>query len=1310
MLFKSIRSKYLKKFFVKLPKQVIHYTLILCFAINSPYSISSNHSSTAHASNNSISENQAIAQFNEHIESFYRILDGQASDRFILDDFFLLQQIVFKMKKLVRNYDQMVTEEFTRFINWWDLELSFKGFEFDDNTPRLPGLHNLDFVNTSHFKDSGLGSSERNSQIPFSFTLHSKKTGEKLNSFTIPTVSLATFGPFIVFIRPNTYDSNTQTQRVTFIDLERYGHLVGNEDIPVFDFPVSSSEPLTTLKVKDGKLELGSSHRIHPAQLVDLSLIYSTAFNLTSNMVNPAMIEATLPLVDSISNYLNQVSTPSDSHYLGAHIDTRRLSTEIEDKLTAQANLQLYKKEQTRALDESLQQISSEDIPENEKAAAELFFDTITKSQEMEASITKVATLYKQGETIQHKFRALTHHLISPRPLASKKIKKSIVGVVAKTEQMMGQSPAKILNNMSSRKMMTVGMLTSAAVAVAFPESATAWTMQGLQYGGQVLSSIGSALAGAGEAVWKSTKDVSSVLFSMPSTVHENLLSDGKWKKLGIGLSALVVSLAGVLGAYHLVQNTVSVLNDRRKTSWNNLAERQRKIQEKYLNTLAEAEAELRRQDSRQFTEEEDQLVRNIIKLDIENRKNRFKKMFLQKKKNWELAEEAAQTSEAAAMAKEKNPNEINGFWKAFFHLYFSFASYSKTVLDYTGIWNAYSALRYSTARWGYKEVAGVKIPYIRFTPILLGSRLIYPNMFSTITEGRTLPTELNRGTESLHKKAGRYLNRWTMRYIMGASPEIMKKRAAAERRVNKKLLEIESRVIKASFRKSIWALSEYMKEQSEFVHLFNSDGLVNITDKDIRKLKKRNKTFLRVYFENTYKETMAEILKSELQVSSSELIHDSLFEEMRQLAPNNPELYHLLQDITEQIEAQGEVSDSSLTDLRDLLTSLQTISSQSVKLNVSDAKISEVIDQVTGLPEVFKNAEIEAEKTFKSLSAFFNNIKHEITGEFDPKQDGSMNRYAVVQEKRKKPLALARAIRAEVSNIIVTLPLEIVMILGLTAGIVEGVMVPLQPEMFAENSFFYLSRYSFYGGLVAGVLTGLLANSWYKLQQDSRHDDLGNFGNVPRGEDAKKSFLSWLLKQTNQRDNSLWSNWKHLMNIVWNNIPAYLLNAAFFNLIFLGFFDIDVWVMSLVTAFSIPMGALVMKIEQGFEKAADYDARIFPDKLLPHPEVQAYLQKRKQIRRNKFNLVFDLFRNWEGTVTTNAFLTPTETYPEGRAFSRALMGGDIVAERIITAAQEMEDMLENTPGGREASEKIRQLCVSILGHEGVVNTKHPIK
>src|SRR5262249_30972538 len=152
----------------------------------------------------------------------------------------------------------------------------------------------------------------------------------------------------------------------------------------------------------------------------------------------------------------------------------------------------------------------------------------------------------------------------------------------------------------------------------------------------------------------------------------------------------------------------------------------------------------------------------------------------------------------------------------------------------------------------------------------------------------------------------------------------------------------------------------------------------------------------------------------------------------------------------------------------------------------------------------------------------FFMNAKYNLVTDLDPKQNKSMARVAVVNARLKSPGALGRAVRMEISKLMLTFPIDLSIKLLLSAGIFEGAMRPIQDSLWGPNSTFYLSHTSFYMIMASGFFMSMMADAWVKLQFDARQDDSGQFGHVPQGEDAERSFLRWYYKQFSHPQNSL--------------------------------------------------------------------------------------------------------------------------------------------------------------------------------------------
>ncbi|MCB9026464.1 MAG: hypothetical protein H6625_09125 [Bdellovibrionaceae bacterium] len=1289
----------------------------------------------------------AANEYTKLVMQYEAVLDHKPADKFTLDEFSLLQQDVKLKTKRVLDYDEWVDVPVKRMVNVWDLKLQVK--DFTDNAL----LASLSMLKKSKHQSSY--SCELTKVCRFQLIRPSKfktETVEELNNFYIPATTIAFLDSFIVFVRPNSYSSAKGVQRVSFIDLERYDHMLGNEKIPVFEIPLVTDQELTELKVEDGHLLANGGYYIHSGQLKDLSSIYQTAFNLTGNLLNPKHISSTIELVNDIDVFLNKETEAakdkswlSVDHLKRANLSTETLYKELKEKLKSRADIAQYIQSNSQILHQAKESgdKSKEEVSAEEKSSVlEEFSRRFLNQDELDKAEKSVAETITAGRRLTTKVHRLYEHLISPNPNTANRIEMSIasimgymhhklekvlstkektgfissIGAVARSFvppfggliKSMGNG-ARFLQAFASKKNISASLVAAMALGLAMPDSVGMYYMQALDAGIHMVNGFGKSLVEIGNAIWISTVEITSVYWSAPSTIYNGLIADGKWSKLMIGLSGLAGVLALVIGGYHAVQNTYNLVKDMKSPQWKGLVERQKKIEDDYLAALSKGEQE-RRRSTDVYSPEDDAEVERLIELsnlEMVQNKEKFKKNPLIKPFVMSYNFMVGGFKYVGNTLKRFYPSGMSSEKLiAFKHVYFSFASYAKTILHYTGVWNAYSAARYSLLRWGYKDIKGVTVPYLRLTPILFASRFLYPKMFETIIEKKQLPTELNGGREPLKS----VVSRWLSRSFSNTSADSWQKQDKAMKAAEEEIIAIEEKVVRLAFKKALRATVKYVEEDSELKSLFESEGISSITDKVIRKLSLRNKVFMRAYFEKVYEESMERILIQQLDKMGAENIQASLMEEAAELFPGNLELQAKLESVSQELEETGETSEATLVELKKMIASAK-MSNADMRLEISDSEIQILVDEVASDKSVFGIAnktaqDFKSEVVADALKLKMNDklvdyITHEISADFDPNQDGSMKRYGIVQEKRKKPLAMARAVRSEVSNILVTLPLDIVFLLLLTAGITEAtnLYMPIQEEMFSQNSVFYLSRYSFYGSLVSGVLMGLLANSWTKLQQDHRHDELGSFGSVPKGNDANKSFLSWFWKQANKRDNSLWENWKEYSKIVWHNIPAYLLNMITFNMLFIGFFDLDAWVSSLVMFFSLPISAYTMKIEQAFEKAAYYDAKIFPEKYLSHPMVQRYLQTRTQGRRNKFNLLFDIFRNTIGYIESNAAVTPTPEF-ENRAFSRALYGGKegtLLGEKILNSTSGLEESTKDIPIVGKITKGISAACDFVL-------------
>lgn len=225
----------------------------------------------------------------------------------------------------------------------------------------------------------------------------------------------------------------------------------------------------------------------------------------------------------------------------------------------------------------------------------------------------------------------------------------------------------------------------------------------------------------------------------------------------------------------------------------------------------------------------------------------------------------------------------------------------------------------------------------------------------------------------------------------------------------------------------------------------------------------------------------------------------------------------------------------------------------------------------------------------------------------------------------------------------------------------------------------------------------GMMADAWVKLQQDSRQDAMGDFGHVPKGEDAEKGIWAWFVKQFNAKNNSISANWAYSNYIAFWNFPAALTNMALFYGMFSGRLDFSFILAGYAMAFGTPLSALGMKIDQAFERAVEYASRgIKDERWLAHPGLQAMVSAEKQRYRNRFQILADVYLNVVGNWQTTVEMIPTSYGPRG--FARALFGGPLIEEAIVEKIlHPVKNLVANVPVVDHVVSKLADGCEYLL-------------
>lgn len=460
-------------------------------------------------------------------------------------------------------------------------------------------------------------------------------------------------------------------------------------------------------------------------------------------------------------------------------------------------------------------------------------------------------------------------------------------------------------------------------------------------------------------------------------------------------------------------------------------------------------------------------------------------------------------------------------------------------------------------------------------------------------------------------------------------------------RAIEDQLAKVEDEISAYALRASFKALADYAKNSKDLQLAYANARSDKLTSETLDKLTTQQRSFFRSYYEQAMNSAMTQFLQQK-----------SVFDAIESQQPN--------------------LVDKS-------------------KLTINRLEAQALVGQVTNT-DLYQQAQRAADSPlqYKALSA---NLKTKLVTQLDAKRNRQVARIQSVQRQAQKPQAMARAVRSMIASNLIDKPLELMFTFACLAGITSGVLMPLQPEMHSENSWFYLSKMVFSNGFIYGVIAGVFADIWMKLQQDELHE--GQFDKVPEGDDAKGSFFKYYMKQAFKNpENSLWKNQKHNWKIVWANMKAAFTSILFINLITLGRLDLDAYIVGYLFVFMTPLSGFAYKLEQGFELAANYFAKDIPEEYRSHPKSQEYLNKVISRKRLKFNLFYKTYENIMGYLVFSFQQMSTPQFGS-RSFSRVLLGGYTWTELAVGGLEKASSALQKVPG----ASKIIDSCSYLLSN-----------
>ena len=1091
----------------------------------------------------------------------------------------------------------------------------------------------------------------------------------KILESRFPVKAISRFGDFLVFIEEKAYvssipeaeralvTSESGIQYLSFIDLKQYSMMFGRSQStpPIFTLPVAANGEVTGFVDAGADLVLesagGKSVRLPHTILETWSReIYGLALDVSARLLTPGTYSTIGGVIEELELYFKEamdeaamVEVPEQA------IAARRIREQLVEKIKAR-------------------RFSPE---------------TIQNDEGVKAGIEQTGKSLVLQRKVSTRLRMLWQRLSFPAPIESAKTIKESLALAAyglthwnqKGAASIKEGTLQLLDHRYAKIAIRLGVpvASAAMLGAAYPVEFSEFATQVMNQGSLAIhGTIGFTrnLFDLGlDSVVETLKGLK------PSNFYQAYLADGKAPKFAVGVTAIFTTGVAILATPLLVVNSWLLVRDLKRSgsfSVDAFIERQRSQLVSYLNVQAETQKKLSlrfgAEANTEFTAQDHEEVKRILAEVKERDRSLLLKVFdrakesasdirgrflervakwkVFRKKTWDggntdargNAVEEAPAEEVLLDSETIARSRIHSFGSALQSFLISYPSITEGFSALVRGWNGFTIFR--TMFW---------------SPTLWTIQMLYPN-FTNVALGDgssrevNVPSRANGGLDPAPLAMKRVFQ------FLTHSSNLQLIRAWEH-----KVLPIERALFQKAMEYGFGAIAgEVRRESGDLKPLFKN--VTSLTDRRFQELSWKQKIFFMRYVESLTARGLQKLL-------------------------------------TETIEKAGNL-DAEMLSGREL--SISELKQRSLLL----------IDQVQIDADVAKRlieAEVQsgvalqdARSAVKGLNPnqLLDRLRLGALGVVEPKNTPSFKRVQVVLEMMQKPESMPRAVRATLSSLIMAKVLGVGMTLIALSAMSGSILQPFYPDaMFGPDSYFYMGKYPFVNGILLGLATGMMANSWVKLQQDASHSD--HFGEVPSGADAKKGYLSWFYKQSfKNKENTFWGNQKTYWNIIWGNMkPAFVL-ILFTNMIGLGRFDLDGYISGYLLSYGVINSGLNMMMEQGSEFASYYPLKDFPERLRSHPSVQEYLAKKQQVYRFYFALFEKTFVDLQELIISNfqrmGGALATVTY-KNEALSRMIFGGYTPTELVYSGIEWLKEKTAGIPVLGEAATSMGEACKRFL-------------
>ncbi len=1113
--------------------------------------------------------------------------------------------------------------------------------------------------------------------------------GRPLHEFFAPVEAVFFFGEYLVYVESHQWNPDRKTLSIRFIDLNYTRVNLGNAPLPVFTLPLKLDEKPTEFEIENGFLKI-NGHSINHPQMALVSKTSQVLFNIYALLIDPKTYERIQPLVKDILGLLGRLMKAQDSLF----------QEQFQRVVDADDYLRQFR--------EDVEKIKPMDVNQSRGFIDGLFNDgrlTDGEYSELKQRLgiadsmgTANQTLF-EARSLVNRIHLLMRFLMQPRSEGSPKIQKALLMLAASDREQRLRSWEFVKNSFSA-KLVKYGAgvgIPALLGTMVFPDFFQVHFYKTVD----LISAIHAHFMGYlehidyGRAYAHLSKEAFIRVGTGVTYFYDSYVTDDRWIKLLQGFGFIFLEILKPLVAIHLVVNSFIAL----KGTW-----RVRSLSEGKLGWLAAFYYESRQASRKYWAEksgdveksgggssgdispEEEKLLFDYLKRLKQGRASTADLIMEIERGGMDFSDSSGFSLKSLVdrlspggfkrvllsmlKSQQQSEGEIKRAYENEVGNYNKMASFSESVGEtyeevaenFPGktirgvrVALANTFLSYPSMIRSFKAaVLGWNYPYLTrtyfYSPVKWLMFLIYPNFFRVAMNSRQdqqhFPSKYNGGLELWPRKIHRMISKEGLENL---------------RQFESVVIRVETQAIRIARERAQKALMESIGDPDRLLRIFNSSGGASIEigdfrDPKIKKLGSRERLFYRAYFTRTFELLMQSFVSEVFSMEGKGSMNPSDFAE------------EFFQKMRRGGVPMTEINKNSLE-----RTSLEK--------DINYEQIRKWADDLA-----YRGEEFLTRMDIQFRTKLLQSVHP------DNEQLG-----LVFQASRmaQKPQAMDRAVRAQVSSLLTTIPLGIVSTLVLFASVQSGLLQPFDSQgMDTETHFRYMSRYLFWAGFAPSVLLGVVAGTWMKVQEDARIEGHGGFDRVVRYSDGQRGFWRYYFKNVFKNPSNNWrANQLHYLKIIWHTLPAASVTVMATNLYGLGRVDLGIFISGYVIVFATPLVGFGLQLGQAFELASAWIKSKIPRKFRAHKGAMQYVDRQIQLYKIKQSYALNLFEIVIVQGIAGSLLTLSDSARYGtRAFIRLLFGGETLAEIISGFTDKMIEAFKTIPGVKPGMEALRHI------------------